>query len=205
MAYEMSVPMEKLLDQDTLLAYEMNGEPLPKDHGFPVRLLIPGWYGMASVKWLTKITVMDHPNGGFHELDYRFYPATDGKSDAKIERVSTLKVKSLICTPCKGNVLELGSHTINGVAWSGDGHITKVEVSTDDDRSWREAKLEKPDGNYSWQQWEIDWKANNLGHSLLRCRATDSKGNVQPMLATWNYRGYQVNSIHSVPITVRKS
>lgn len=205
MAYEMSVPMEKLLDQDTLLAYEMNGEPLPKDHGFPIRLLIPGWYGMASVKWLTKITVMDHPNGGFHELDYRFYPATDGKSDAKIERVSTLKVKSLICTPCKGNVLELGSHTINGVAWSGDGHITKVEVSTDDDRSWREAKLEKPDGNYSWQQWEIDWKANNLGHSLLRCRATDSKGNVQPMLATWNYRGYQVNSIHSVPITVRKS
>lgn len=205
MAYEMSVPMEKLLDQDTLLAYEMNGEPLPKDHGFPIRLLIPGWYGMASVKWLTKITAMDHPNGGFHELDYRFYPATDGKSDAKIERVSTLKVKSLISSPCRGNVLEPGPHTINGVAWSGDGHITKVEVSTDDDRSWREAKLEKPNGNYSWQHWEIDWEANNLGHSLLRCRATDSKGNVQPMLATWNFRGYQVNSIHSVPITVRKS
>ena len=205
MAYEMSVPMAKLLDQDTLLAYEMNGKPLPKDHGFPIRLLIPGWYGMASVKWLSKITVMDHPNGGFHELDYRFYPATDGKSDAKIERVSSLKVKSLISTPSKGNILEPGRHTIKGVAWSGDGRITKVEVSTDDDRSWREAKLEEPSGAYSWQHWEIDWDASNLGHSLLRSRATDSAGNVQPMLATWNYRGYQVNSIHSVPITVRKS
>ena len=205
MAYEMSVPMEKLLDEDTLLAYEMNDAPLPLDHGFPIRLLIPGWYGMASVKWLTKITVMDHPNGGYHELDYRFYPATDGKSDAEIERVSSLKVKSLISTPSKGNILQPGHHTITGVAWSGDGHITKVEVSTDDDRTWREAKLEEPSGTYSWQHWEIDWDAVNLGHSLLRSRATDSAGNVQPMLATWNFRGYQVNSIHSVPITIRKS
>ena len=205
MAYEMSVPMEKLLDEDTLLAYEMNDAPLPLDHGFPIRLLIPGWYGMASVKWLTKITVMDHPNGGYHELDYRFYPATDGKSDAEIERVSSLKVKSLISTPSKGNILQPGHHTITGVAWSGDGHITKVEVSTDDARTWREAKLEGPSGTYSWQHWEIDWDAVNLGHSLLRSRATDSAGNVQPMLATWNFRGYQVNSIHSVPITVRQS
>ena len=205
MAYEMSVPMEKLLDEDTLLAYEMNDAPLPLDHGFPIRLLIPGWYGMASVKWLTKITVMDHPNGGYHELDYRFYPATDGKSDAEVERVSSLKVKSLISTPSKGNILQPGHHTITGVAWSGDGHITKVEVSTDDARTWREAKLEGPSGTYSWQHWEIDWDAVNLGHSLLRSRATDSAGNVQPMLATWNFRGYQVNSIHSVPITVRQS
>ena len=205
LVYAMSVPLEKLLHPGTLLAYEMNGETLPKDHGFPIRLVVPGWYGMASVKWLDKITVMDRPNGGFHEMDYRFYPATDGKSDAKVERVTSLKVKSLISTPCKGNVLGPGSHTIKGVAWSGDGNITKVEVSTDDDRVWREAKLREPNGSYSWQQWEIDWEANQLGHSLLRCRATDSKGNVQPMLATWNFRGYQVNSIHSVPVTIRKS
>ena len=204
MCYAMSVPIAKLLDPDTILAYEMNGEPLPNDHGFPIRLLVPGWYGMASVKWLDKITVMDHANGGFHEMDYRIYPANDGRSDAKIERVTSLKVKSLISAPAKGNILRPGSHAIKGVAWSGDGHITKVEVSTDDDRSWREARLEEPSGNYSWQRWEIDWEANNIGHSLLRCRATDTKGNVQPMLATWNFRGYQVNSIHSVPITVRK-
>ena len=205
LTYAMSVPLEKLLNEDTLLAYEMNGETLPKDHGFPIRLLVPGWYGMASVKWLDKITVMDHPNGGFHEMDYRIYPATDGKSDAQVERVTTLKVKSLISTPAKGSVLAPGSYTIKGVAWSGDGTITKVEVSTDDDRSWREAKLEEPNGNYSWQHFEIDWEAKNLGHSLIRCRATDSAGNVQPMLANWNFRGYRCNSIHSVPITVRKA
>jgi DMSO/TMAO reductase YedYZ molybdopterin-dependent catalytic subunit len=203
--YAMSVPMDKLLDPDTILAYEMNGETLPKDHGFPIRLIVPGWYGMASVKWLDKITVLDHPNGGFHEMDYRIYPATDGKNDSTIQRVTSLKIKSLISTPCKGNILQPGSHTIKGVAWSGDGHITKVEVSTDDDRTWREAKLEAPTGKYSWQHWEIDWEANNIGHSLLRSRATDSAGNVQPMLADWNFRGYQVNSIHSVPITVRKA
>ena len=205
LTYAMSVPLEKLLNEDTLLAYEMNGETLPKDHGFPIRLLVPGWYGMASVKWLDKITVMDHPNGGFHEMDYRIYPATDGKSDAQVERVTSIKVKSLISTPAKGSVLAPGSYTIKGVAWSGDGTITKVEVSTDDDRSWREAKLEEPNGNYSWQHFEIDWEAKNLGHSLIRCRATDSAGNVQPMLATWNFRGYRCNSIHSVPITVRKA
>ena len=202
--YAMSIPIEKLLDPDTLLAYEMNGETLPKDHGYPIRLLVPGWYGMASVKWLSNITVMDHPNGGFHEMDYRIYPATDGKADAKVKRVTSLKIKSLISTPNKGSVITPGPHKIKGVAWSGDGHITKVEISTDDDRTWRPAKLEEPSGSYSWQHWEYDWEATNLGHSLLRSRATDSKGNVQPMLAQWNFRGYQVNSIHSVPITVRK-
>ncbi|MDA0263081.1 MAG: sulfite oxidase [Chloroflexi bacterium] len=203
MSYAMSLPLAKTLDLDTILAYEMNGEPIPRDHGFPIRLLIPGWYGMASVKWLSKIAVMDHPNGGFHELDYRIYPATDGKSDAEATRVSRLKVKSLISTPVRGSVVEPGTHTVKGVAWSGDGHITKVEVSTDDGRSWRKADLEGPSGDYSWQRWKIEWNATSLGHSLLRCRATDSSGNVQPMLADWNYRGYQVNSVHSVPITVR--
>ncbi len=205
MCYAMSVPLEKLLDPDTILAYEMNGEPIPKDHGFPLRLLVPGWYGMASVKWLARITVMDHPNAGFHEMDYHIYPATNGKADAKAKRITSLKVKSLISAPAKGSFINPGLHQIKGVAWSGDGHITKVEVSTDDDRTWRPAKLEEPSGNYSWQHWEIDWEANNLGHALLRSRATDSQGNVQPMLAQWNYRGYQVNSIHSVPVTVRKS
>ena len=202
MCYAMSVPLEKLLETDTILAYEVNGKTLPKNHGFPFRLLVPGWYGMASVKWLTKITVMDHPNGGFHEMDYRIYPATDGKAEAKVKRVTSLMVKSLISMPVKGSFVEPGSHKIKGVAWSGDGHITKVEVSTDDNRTWRPATLEEPSGNYSWQHWEIDWEATCLGHSLIRSRATDSRGNVQPMLAQWNFRGYQVNSIHSVPITV---
>ena len=204
LTYAMSIPIKKTLHPDTILAYEMNGRALTPEHGYPVRLVAPGWYGMASVKWLGGITVIDRPNAGFHEMDYRIYPATDGEADAKVERVTSLKVKSLISTPTKGDIVSPGLHKIKGVAWSGDGHIAKVEVSTDDDRTWRPAKLEERSGNYSWQHWEIDWVANNLGHSLLRCRATDSQGNVQPMLAQWNFRGYQVNSIHSVPITVRK-
>ena len=205
LVYAMSVPMAKLLEPDTILAYEMNGETLPEDHGFPIRLLVPGWYGMASVKWVAKITVMDHPNGGFHEKDYSIYPATDGKEDATVRRVTSLKVKSLVSTPTKGSVVSPGRHKVTGVAWSGDGHIVKVEVSTDDDRSWHTAKLEEPNGTHTWQHWEYDWDANSLGHTLLRSRATDSAGNVQQMLAPWNYRGYEVNSIHSVPITVRNS
>ena len=116
LVYAMSVPVEKLLDPDTILAYEMNGEPLPKDHGYPIRLLVPSWYGMASVKWLAKITVMDHPNEGFHETDYRIYPATDGKSDATVQRVTKLRVKSLISAPTKGSIVSPGRHKINGVA-----------------------------------------------------------------------------------------
>ena len=205
MVYEMSVPLEKLLNPDSILAYEMNGEVLPNDHGFPIRLLIPGWYGMTSVKWLAKIVAMDHPNGGFHEMDYWIYPATDGKGDAKARRVANLKVKSLISTPNKGDVIQPGKHKVTGVAWSGEGSVTKVEVSTDDNRTWHDAKLQEHDGEYSWQHWEYDWEAVSIGNSLIRSRATDCAGNVQPMLATWNFRGYEINSIHSVPITVRKA
>ena len=204
LVYEMSIPLEELLHPDSLLAYEMNGEVLPLDHGYPIRLLVPGWYGMTSVKWLSKIVVMDHPNGGFHEMDYCIYPATNGNGDAKARRVTKLKVKSLISCPNKGDIVTAGTHKMTGVAWSGEGHITKVEVSTDDDRTWHTAKLEEPNGGYSWQHWEYDWEAKILGHALVRSRATDSAGNVQPMLATWNFRGYEVNSIHSVPITVQE-
>ena len=202
LVYEISVPVEKLLNPDSVLAYEMNDETLPKDHGFPIRLLVPGWYGMTSVKWLTKMVVMDHPNGGFHEMDYWIYPATNGNGGAKARRVTKLKVKSLISTPNKGDIVAPGKHKVAGVAWSGDGHIAKVEVSTDDDRTWYTANLEEPNGGYSWQHFEYEWEATSLGHALIRSKATDSAGNVQPMLATWNFRGYEVNSIHSVPVTV---
>jgi len=200
----MSVPWDKLLEPTTILAYEMNGNTLPEDHGFPLRLLVPGWYGMVSVKWLTKITVMDHPNRGFHEMDYRIYPATDDQSEAKVARVTSLKVKSLIGTPCRGDIVAPGPHKITGVAWSGDGHIREVDVSTDGNRTWRPATLEEPSGAFSWQRWEIDWEPTYTGHALLGSRATDSRGNVQPVSAEWNFRGYQVNSIHFVPVTVRK-
>jgi len=135
-------------------------------------------------------------------MDYWIYPATNSNGDAKARRVTKLKVKSLISTPNKGDIVAPGKHKVTGVAWSGDGHIAKVEVSTDDDRTWYTANLEEPNGGYSWQHFEYEWEATSLGHALIRSKATDSAGNVQPMLATWNFRGYEVNSIHSVPVTV---
>lgn len=201
---EMNVPLEKLLHPDSILAYEMNGETLPIDHGFPICLLVPGWYGMTSVKWLTEMVVMDRPNCSFLGMDYRIYPATNGNGYAKTRRVTKLKVKSLISSPNKGDTVTTGTNKVTGVAWSDEGHITKVEVSTDDNRTWHTAKLEEPSGGYSWQHFEFDWEATSLGHALIRSRATNSAGNAQPMLGTRNFRGYEVNSIHSVPVTVEK-
>ena len=122
----------------------MNGETLPPEHGYPVRLLVPGWYGMASVKWLANIRVLEGP-------------------------------------------------------------ITKVEVSTDDGVQWHEAEMEEADSPYWWQHWEYDWETGHQGHYLLQARAVDEQGNVQPSQAQWNFRGYSVNSIHVVPVTVHNT
>ena len=201
LSYAMSLPMEKVLHPDTMLAYEMNGETLPPEHGYPVRLLVPGWYGMASVKWLANIRVLEQPFRGFHENDYYVYVA-EGADDSTGQRVSTIKVKSLITSPSRGELVPVGTHKIRGVAWSGQGPITKVEVSTDDGVQWHEAEVERADSPYGWQHWEYDWETGHPGHYLLRARAVDEQGNVQPSQAQWNFRGYSVNSIHVVPVTV---
>jgi len=198
LSYAMSIPIKKTLHPDTILAYEMNGRALTPEHGYPVRLVVPGWYGMASVKWLGSITLIEKPNGGFHEMDYRVYPA-DGKES---HPVTTLQVKSLVTSPTIRQQLPMGPNKIKGVAWSGEGAVTKVEVSTDDAQTWHDARLDEPSYPYSWQHWEYEWETSRQGHHLIRSRATDDKGNVQPMQARWNYRGYVVNSIHAVPVSV---
>ena len=196
--YAMSLPMEKALHPDTMLAFEMNGAPLTPEHGFPIRLLVPGWYGMASVKWLTSVKLITKPNGGFHETDYCVYPADGSES----HRVTKIQVKSLITSPVLREKVPLGRRKIKGVAWSGEGAIAKVEVSTDDAKTWHSADLGSSDSPYSWQHWHYDWEATRTGHHILRVRATDAKGYLQPMQARWNYRGYEVNSVHTVPVTV---
>jgi DMSO/TMAO reductase YedYZ molybdopterin-dependent catalytic subunit len=203
LSYAMSLPLEKVLHPDTLLAYEMNGEALSSEHGYPVRLLVPGWYGMASVKWLVNIRVLDQPFRGFHENDYYVYVAEGGSDKALGERVTTIRVKSLITWPGRGGLLSTGTHLLRGMAWSGHSPVARVEVSTDDNRSWHPAVLNEPGSPYAWQQWEYQWQASRPGYYLIRSRATDEEGNTQPLQASWNFRGYAVNSIHTVPVTVR--
>ncbi len=201
-SYAMSLPLEKALDPDTLLVYGMNGDVLSPEHGYPVRLLVPGWYGMASVKWLTNIRVLDRPFRGFHESDYYVFVAEGGTEDSLGERVTTIRVKSLITWPSRGGLVPTGSHRIRGVAWSGLGPVSRVEVSTDNGRTWHLGALQGSRSPYAWQQWEFQWKVAKPGHYLLRARATDEKGNTQPDQAPWNFRGYAVNSIHVMPVTV---
>ena len=203
--YSRSLPLATALHHDTLLAYEMNGEPLTTGHGFPLRLVVPSWYGMASVKWLTHIQIADEPyEGFFQKLRYVFI--NEGvESNPERKPVTTLKVKSLITNPRHGEVIQRGPFTIGGFAWSGDGDLSKVEVSTDGGRSWQEASLVgEPNPNF-WRQWELPWTASEPGHFIFMARATDSEGNCQPRSAPWNFRGYANNSIHTLAVEVPAS
>ena len=207
-AYAMSIPLEKALDLDTILAYEMNGQPLLPDHGFPVRAIIPGWYGMTSVKWVQRVSLLTKPHESFHEADYYVYVPEgeiDGTNDgAKPARVTSMAVKSLITWPTRGLTVSAGAHTIRGMAWSGEGPISKVEVSVDNGSSWQPAQVKRSKSPYSWQKWEFVWEAAHPGHFLVRARATDVNGRVQPDKADWNFRGFANNSIHAVPVSVKE-
>src|SRR5580704_6435421 len=173
-SYAMSLPLEKALHPDTLLVYRMNGDVLPPEHGYPVRLIVPGWYGMASVKWLTNIRLLDKPFRGFHESDYYVYVAEGETGASPGERVTTMLVKSLITWPSRGGFIPTGSHRVRGVAWSGLGPVSRVEVSTDNGRSWHAAALDASRSSFAWQQWEFQWQVGKPGHYLIRARAIDA-------------------------------
>lgn len=205
MGYAMSLPMEKALHPDTILAYDMNGERLSTEHGYPLRAVVPGWFGMASVKWLTGIRVLSQPFRGFHQSDYYVYVDEGLNNGLPKERVTSLQVKSLVTWPGRGEILTTGRQEIRGMAWSGQGPVTKVEVSTDDGRTWNQANLEYSESPYAWRRWTSSWDASQPGYFLIRARATDQMGNVQPVKAKWNYRGFANNSIHAVPVQVRDS
>ena len=200
--YRRSLPLGKARDSDTLLAYEMNGEELPSDHGFPLRLVVPRWYGMASVKWLTRINVLDKPFDGFFQ-QRRYVMINEGPEETlEREPVTGLRVKSLITHPRHGEVVQSGSSTIRGFAWSGNGEVSRVEVSSDGGNHWQDATLVGESEPSAWRQWEFVWEAYHSGHFILMARATDSEGNIQPMAIPWNFRGYANNAIHTIAIEV---
>ena len=184
---------------EVLVAWAMNDAPLPPDHGAPLRLLVPGWYGMASVKWLSKIEVLTAPYvGQFQTKSYQFeWP------DREREAVTTILPRALFTDPTPGDILARGPYTVHGKAWSGTGPIKMVEVSVDGAGDWLPARVAPPTGPYEWQEWQFDWAGAEPGRHVFRARATDAAGNSQPDSPAWNRLGYGNNAVQVLAFDVR--
>ena len=197
--FSRSIPLEKA--RDVLLAYKMNDVDLPAEHGFPVRAIVPGWYAMASIKWLQRIVVTDKPfNGYYQTLDYAFWKRRGDV--AELVALSEMQTKAEIARPSEGEIVPANSNVrLHGAAWTGSGEITKVEISSDDGATWNEAKLLGESKPNSWRLWEFDWKTpNRPGKATLIARATDSNGSTQPPERDPDRGTYMIN--HLLPITV---
>lgn len=189
-----ALPIKDALHKDTLLALSMNGVPLTPDHGFPVRLAVPGWYGMASVKWVTRIDVITTPFYGYFHRERYVYDDASG-----IKPVDYMRVKSMITAPSNG--AKTSRHIkITGWAWSGYGTITSVEVAIEGGNDWYKAELGKSDSQHTWTPWSLDITLPYPGRFALRSRATDSSGATQPDQIAWNRLGYGNNAIQHILI-----
>jgi len=201
-----SIPIEKALDSDTLIATHMNGAPLTKHHGFPARTLVPGWVGAASCKWLTEIKVLESEfAGNFMNPGYRF-PNQPVKPGDTVKPEDThvltgLNVKSVISSPLDGANLRAGKVLVHGAAWAGEADIVKVEISTDSGATWNSAALGHDQARYAWRLWQYEWKAKRGDFTILS-RASDSQGHVQPDAAVWNPSGYLYNAVDQVKVHV---
>jgi DMSO/TMAO reductase YedYZ molybdopterin-dependent catalytic subunit len=201
-AYERSLSLAEA--QGALLAYEMNGAPLPPQHGYPLRLVVPGWYGMTNVKWLAAITLLEEPFDGYQNaVSYRMYDA-DGTPG---EPVTRMLPRSLTVPPgvpefmSRERYLDAGPVELSGRAWSGRGVIERVEVSTDGGSSFSDADLGPELGHAAWRGWSLMWDAPP-GEHVICSRATDSAGNTQPLEPPWNLKGYANNAVERIPVIV---
>jgi DMSO/TMAO reductase YedYZ molybdopterin-dependent catalytic subunit len=200
-AFARSLPLEKALHPDTLLATHMNGERLELSHGFPLRLLVPGWYGVASVKWLTRIEASSEPFGGyFQTAKYTIRHRTGGGSRTDI--VGPMPVKSEIIRPVGHSVLGIGANRLFGMAWAGEHAVAAVEVSVDGGSSWQRAELQGPRAPYSWTAWEYLWETASPGEYMLLARAISEAGQVQPMHHDYDRGGYLINFSRPIPVRV---
>ena len=202
--YERGLPLAEATRPNLILAFEMNGQPLPPQHGYPLRLIVPGWYGMASVKWLTRIQILDHPFEGYQNARAYRWRTNEEDAGTPVERT---RVRSLMVPPGYPRFLPRSRHlrpgrvTLQGRAWSGLGPIERVEVSTDGGRSWKEAELEPAPGAHAWHRWTFVWDAIP-GEHVLASKATDATGATQPLEAEWNVGGYGNNAVQLMPVTV---
>jgi sulfite oxidase len=210
--FQRSIPIKKALDGNTLLAYEMNGETLPVKHGFPLRVVAPGWAGDSWVKWLTSVRVLDKEHDGFWMKNaYRHpgKPVAPGTAvpPEQMHPVTNLLVKSVIAAPPHGAQIVTGKPlTIRGVAWSGDaGPVTAVDVSTDGGRSWKPATLRQNQRTqFGWRQWEFIWTPPRESYYTILARARDAVGRTQPLDQEWNPSGYAWNVVPRVGVDVVK-
>jgi sulfite oxidase len=209
--FQRQLPLTKALNRDTLLAYEMNGETLPQQHGFPLRVVAAGWAGDSWTKWLTKLTVIDRDADGFWmKTGYRhpLYPVTPGTAvdPAKMHPVEALGIKTVIAGPAEDTQVMPGKPLkIHGTAWSGETPVASVEVSVDRGRTWRKAALNPEQSRYGWRLWQYSWTPEQQGFYFLMARAYDMAGKTQPMEQEWNPSGYLHNVVPRVAVTVTET
>jgi DMSO/TMAO reductase YedYZ molybdopterin-dependent catalytic subunit len=205
-----SIPIKKALDPATILALEMNGKPIPDIHGYPARLIVPGWVGASFVKWVTRLSPAAQRHSGFFmNTAYKFpkhdVPPGGAAPAADLEPIEGMPVKSVIAAPDDQSKITLGPVTIRGFAWAGEESIERVEISTDGGSRWRDAELSTPKLRFAWRLWKLDWRPTEPGFYTILSRATDSAGRVQPIVSAWNPSGYLWNAIDRVGITVEKT
>jgi DMSO/TMAO reductase YedYZ molybdopterin-dependent catalytic subunit len=201
--YQRSLVIAEAQRPEVMLVYAMNGRPLEPQHGFPLRLIVPGWYGMTSVKWLRSIEAVTEPFTGYQQTPaYHFTRDADDPG----EPVQRIRPRALMVPPgvpdyfSRHRTVEAGRVHVAGRAWSGAGEVTRVEVGLDG--SWSDARLGEAVGPFAWRSWTFDWDAV-AGDHTLSCRATDSTGAVQPIDQPWNHQGMGNNSVQTVAVTVR--
>jgi DMSO/TMAO reductase YedYZ molybdopterin-dependent catalytic subunit len=202
--YQRSLTRNEATREEVLLAYEMNGEPLPPQHGFPLRLVVPGWYGMTNVKWLDRIEAVAAPFKGYQMRQaYRYQETADDQG----EPVTLMRVRALMIPPgipdflTRARVARVGSVTLTGKAWAGRAGIRRVEVSVDGGTSWSDAILDDQPSPFVWRGWTFVWQARPGTHTLC-VRATDATGSVQPMQQRWNAGGYGNNAVQRMDVVV---
>jgi DMSO/TMAO reductase YedYZ molybdopterin-dependent catalytic subunit len=205
-----SLPMKKAMHPATMLALKMNGQDLPDIHGYPARLIVPGWDGTSSVKWVVRLSAAAQPNSGFFmNPGYRYPkfalpPGTPARLP-ELEVIESMPVKSMITAPEDGSKAAMAPMTIRGFAWAGEDAIERVEVSTDGGSKWADAKLSAQKLPFAWRLFQYEWRPSEPGYYTVMSRATDTRGRVQPIVSPWNPSGYLWNAIDRVGVTLEKS
>lgn len=202
-----SIPISKAMEKNTLVAWQINGAPLPKAHGYPLRVVVPGWAGSASSKWLKEIRVLPEPfRGTYMDDSYRIPPAPIVPGEKMPEGSVSAEgwpVKSIITSPAPNTKFKLGETIIfEGKAWAGENRVNQVKISMDEGLTWFSAWLGPRSDKYAWRPFSFEWRADRIGYVTCLARARDNKDNVQPIVATWNPLGYFWNGVHRVGVVI---
>lgn len=201
MSFSRSLPVAKALHPDTIIALRMNGEWLEPNHGAPMRLFVPGWYGVASVKWLRTMRVIDHAYQGFFQT-VKYAVNRTGPEGKRAEPIGAGVVKSELLQPTEGAELGLGTHHFAGLAWGGEERVARVDVSTDGGRTWQAAHLQGSPQPYSWCQWETRWTVSAPGDYVIMVRAFTETGQAQPFDYDPDNLGYIINTVRGRRVSV---